>query len=142
MVMERWHFILRKVLPRPDSKLLLHAVPVFVGRVHTSPCTRGVADAHGVLAIVISASCAFIGTGRVEQTGLWALLTPPASSNARIRSRLAARKNSKRLPCQFLWGSREGDAPARAGILASFEPEGEAFVTFVTPVEKMMGAAD
>ena len=25
------------------------------------------------------------------------------------------------------------DAPARAGILASFEPEGEAFVTFVTP---------
>jgi hypothetical protein len=47
------------------------------------------------LAIVIHASCVFIEAGRVEQTGLWAMLTPPASPNARIGSHLAARKNSK-----------------------------------------------
>ena len=34
------------------------------------------------------------------------------------------------------------DAPAHAGILASFEPEGEAFVTFVTPDVEIMGARD
>jgi hypothetical protein len=39
---------------------------------------------------------------------------------------------------ETIWACFKGvagkiDAPARAGILASFEPEGEAFVTFVTP---------
>lgn len=51
-------------------------------------------------------------------------------------------EEQQELPGQFFWGSREDDAPVRAGILASFEPEGEAFVTFVTPVVEIMGAAD
>jgi len=70
------------------------------------------------------------------------MLTPRASPNARIRSRLAARKNSKNYLVIIYGVAGKIDAPARAGILASFEPEGEAFVTFVTPDGAIMDAWD
>lgn len=46
--------------------------------------------------------------------------------NARIASRLAARKNSKNYLVIIYGVAGKIDVPARAGILASFEPEGEA----------------
>lgn len=62
------------------------------------------------------------------------MLTPQASPNTRIRSRLTVRKNSKNYLVVLNWGSRKDDPPAHAGILASFEPKGEKpLVTFVTP---------
>jgi len=55
------------------------------------------------------------------------MLTALVSPTRELISRLTARKNSKKLPGDFFQGgSRDDDAPARAGILASVEPEGEA----------------
>lgn len=86
------------------------------------------------LTIVIHVSCALVGTGRAEQTGLWAMLTPRASPNARIGSRLGCPEEQQEITCSFFkWGSREIDAPAHAGILASFEPEGEPLCYLFNP---------
>jgi hypothetical protein len=61
-----------------------------------------------------------IGTGRVEQTGLWALPTLSCLIERANWFTARCRKNSKKLPGDFSRGNREDDAPARAGILASF----------------------
>jgi hypothetical protein len=68
--------------------------------------------------------------------------TSSVAERANVFTGPLSRKNSNYLVIICGVG-REIDAPARAGILASFEPEGEAaFVTFVTPVEERMGRAD
>lgn len=74
------------------------------------------------------------------KTRLYAMPDTSASPNARTCSRARCPEEQQELPGHYLWGSREDDAPVRAGILASFEPEGEAFVTYVTPDEDIMDA--